>query len=98
MWGGDAAIGTAISPPFTIDGSLLRLRVAGGTDPKLRIELRVGDDVVRTAGVPAPASEAFRDRTWDVTDLRGKTVRIVAIDDATGSWGHLSLDEIWLLP
>jgi hypothetical protein len=96
MWGGDKAVGTARSPLFVIDAPTLTMRLGGGTDAELRVELHVNDRVVLTASAPRPASETLREVTWDLTPYLGQTARLVLIDDATGSWGHLTVDEVWL--
>jgi hypothetical protein len=96
MNGGDVATGKLTSPRFVIDGSRLSLRLSGGTDDKLRVELRAGTATLRVARNDHVASERFRVIEWDVSELRGVEVELVAIDDTTGSWGHLNLDEIWI--
>jgi len=94
--GGDAATGTLVSPEFTVSGSELSFRVSGGSDEdKLRVELRVGDKVVRAATNPVP-TERMTKITWDTRELVGKTARVALIDNATGSWGHLNVDEFWV--
>jgi len=97
--GGDVRTGTLISPPFVIDGSKISLRISGGADdPQLRAELRIDGKAVRSATPPAPPSERFSDVEWNVADLRGQTAAIALVDDSTVSWGHMSVDEIWLWP
>jgi hypothetical protein len=99
MHGGDAATGTLISAPFTIDADTIRMRVGGGGgDPGLRIELRIDGKPVRTASPPTPPSERFTDVSWYVPDLLGQTATIAAVDESNASWGHLNLDEIWIGP
>ncbi len=99
MHGGDAATGTLISPPFVVDGSRLTMRVGGGSDtPGIRVELRVADRVVRSASPRSPPSERLVEIAWDVADLRGQTATVALVDDSTGSWGHLNVDELWLWP
>ncbi len=96
MHGGDKATGTLESPPFSIDGKRLSFRISGGADPEaLRVELIVDGSVVHAASSPEN-DESMRKITWDVTALAGKQATIRLVDEATGSWGHLSVDEIWL--
>jgi hypothetical protein len=95
MHGGDSATGTLTSPEIDLDGVRLTLRLSGGRDEtRLRVELRVGDEIVHVA--TGENSERMRDVSWDVSAVRGLHARIVLIDQATGSWGHLQVDEIWL--
>jgi hypothetical protein len=96
--GGDAPTGTVTSPPFELDGGRLLLRLGGGTEPALRVELIVDGQVVRQVTKPSPPSDRFADVTVDVADLRGRTARLRLVDDATGAWGHLNVDEIWIAP
>jgi len=97
MHGGDAATGTLLSPPFAVDGNKISLRLGGGSDLRaLRAELRIGTDVAVVATPPSPPSELFSEVEWDVSGLRGKTARIALVDEGTGGWGHLNVDEIWL--
>ncbi len=96
---GDAAIGRVTSPPFQLDGDRITLRLAGGTNEQLlRVELVVEDAIARTAAALDPAGEEFRTVTWDVTRWRGKTAHLVLVDEATDSWGHLSVDDVILWP
>jgi len=52
----------------------------------------VEDKPVRSAeGVN---SENLTWRTWDVSGLKGRKARIRIVDEATGGWGHISVDQI----
>ena len=97
MHGGDVAIGRLSSPPFAIDGSKLSFKLGGGVDEtKLRVELRVDDQVVRAASVPKPGGDTLRQVTLDVSDLRGKQATLVFVDDSTLLGGHLDVDDVWI--
>ena len=98
MHGGDASTGTAMSPEFTIDGKTLRMRVGGGKHHGLRVEVLVAGENALVLWPPEPQSERFRDVELDVADLRGRVARMRFVDEATGAWGHLNVDEVWLLP
>jgi hypothetical protein len=98
MHGGDATTGTLTSPPFRLEGRRLHLRVGGGTEPSLRVELLVDGAVVRSLSPPPPPSERFRDVVFEIADLHGQTARLRLVDEATGAWGHLNVDEVLLLP
>jgi levanbiose-producing levanase len=54
--------------------------------------------VMRTVRPPDPDSERFRDVTIDVSNLVGATAQLRIVDEATGAWGHLDVDEVWLVP
>ncbi len=94
--GGDVATGTLRSPSFQLNRPTLRFRMGGGRDPaRLLVRLRVGDQVVRRA--TAHNSERFRPVTWDVRPWLGRSAVLEAVDASSKPWGHLQLDEVWLL-
>lgn len=96
MHGGDTAIGKLTSSQFVIAGEKISLLVAGGTDKAtLRAELVVDGKVVRTT-TPKIASEGMERVEWNVGDLQGRKAAIVLVDEATGSWGHINVDEVWM--
>ncbi|MCP4449477.1 MAG: hypothetical protein GY811_29705 [Myxococcales bacterium] len=92
--GGDAAKGTLRSPPFVIDSSSLSFRISGGSSENLRVELHVDSQVLKS--VTGDNSERMQDITWNLAAAEGKTATIVLIDDESGSWGHLNVDEFWI--
>jgi hypothetical protein len=96
--GGDKATGTLTSPDFAIHRKFITFLIGGGGFAgQTCMNLLVDGKVARTAtgqhtksggdGVLLPAS-------WDVSDLAGKTARIEIVDSATGSWGHITVDQI----
>jgi sucrose-6-phosphate hydrolase SacC (GH32 family) len=91
--GGDAAIGTLTSPPFTITRRYLSFLIGGGSSSRTRLELVVGNQVVvqRASG---DDSETLKWQSWDVSSLMGLQVVLRAVDEATGAWGHVLLDHI----
>ena len=94
--GGDAATGRLVSPSFELNRTHLWLRVAGGRDPKrLVVRLRVDGQVARLA--TGTNSERLRTVRWDVRRWKGRRATLEVVDSATGPWGHLLLDEVWLV-
>lgn len=90
---GDEAVGQLRSAAFPLEGDLLFLRVAGGRDPsRLRVELRVEDELVASA--TGNGSEIFGRHAWDISEHRGRSAVLLVIDDATGARGHIMVDEI----
>ncbi|GAA2159714.1 glycosyl hydrolase family 32 [Humibacillus xanthopallidus] len=94
---GDATTGTLASAPFTITRSRLGLLVGGGNHPwgqanPTAVVLKVDGQVVRSA--TGRDSETLAWQTWDVADLVGRQASIEVVDDNTGGWGHLLLDEV----
>ncbi|MEU0534705.1 glycoside hydrolase family 32 protein [Amycolatopsis tolypomycina] len=93
--GGDPATGTITSPPFTLDRNHLHFLLAGGNHPgRTSINLLVNGQVVRTAtgddtGVLKPVD-------WDVSGLQGQSAQVQVVDQETGAWGHLMVDQVLL--
>ncbi len=95
---GDDAIGTLTSPEFTIGRKYLRFLIGGGGFAgKTCINLLVDGRPVRTATGPNTkpgGSENLQPCQWDVSEFGGKQAVLQIIDDATGGWGHLNVDQI----
>ncbi len=93
--GGDAARGKLTSPSFPLDRPVMRMRIGGGRDPKLLVvRLRVDGKIVRST--TGHNSEQFREVVWDVRPWQGRNAVLELVDEATGAWGHLQLDEVFL--
>ncbi len=96
--GGDASVGTLTSPPFKIERKHIRFLIGGGKDlEKTCMNLLVEDRIVRkaTGNNDKPGgSEALEPAYWEVGELIGKTAVIQIVDNATGGWGHINVDEI----
>ncbi|MFD9249154.1 GH32 C-terminal domain-containing protein [Streptomyces bottropensis] len=96
---GDAGTGTLTSPEFTLDKRYVNFLIGGGNHPAgsadpTALELLVDGQVVRSA--TGKDAEALDIASWDVHDLAGKKARIRVVDDNTGGWGHLNVDQITL--
>ncbi|MGW5660678.1 GH32 C-terminal domain-containing protein [Streptomyces sp. NPDC003758] len=96
---GDASTGTLTSPAFTIDKKYLDFLIGGGyhpasSDAPTAVELIVDGKVVRSA--TGSNGEALNWASWDLSDLQGKQAQIKVVDDNTGGWGHLNLDQVVL--
>lgn len=91
--GGDASVGTATSPVFTIQRSHLAFLIGGGPHrDTVGIELIVdGNSVRRETG---PESETLQWAAWDVSEFAGRQARLRIFDRATGGWGHVNIDHI----
>ena len=91
--GGDGATGTLESPSFTIQRKYLNFMIGGGSHPlECFLELIVDGKPVRTAA--GIESEALSTTTFDLSAWPGKTARIRIVDNATGGWGHILVDQI----
>lgn len=90
---GDATTGRLTSPPFTIDRDFMNFKIGGGHDEaKECIRLVVDGKVVRTS--TGLNSEDLLWDTWSVREFAGKNAHIEIVDDGTGGWGHINVDQI----
>ncbi|MBI5537454.1 MAG: hypothetical protein HY898_32320 [Deltaproteobacteria bacterium] len=89
---GDKATGRLLSPPFALVGDKMIVRVGGGRDPdKLRVSLLI--DGKRVFYATGSNRENLGRRVWDIAPYKGKQARMEVVDIATGSWGHIMVDE-----
>jgi cytochrome c553/predicted DNA-binding ribbon-helix-helix protein len=90
---GDALTGTMTSREFKIDHTYITMLVGGGSHAgKTCVNLIINDKIVRTA-TGRDNNQMFPVR-WDVRELKGKAARIQIVDDATGGWGNIGVDDI----
>jgi len=95
LGGDDQLTGKLTSPEFTIDRRFITFLIGGGKfADKTCIDLLVDGKVVRTA--VGDQTEVLKPRNWNVTDLAGKEARIEIVDQLTGPWGHVNIDQIEL--
>ncbi|KAL4986818.1 glycosyl hydrolase [Aspergillus falconensis] len=90
---GDATTGTLTSTRFEISHKYINFLVGGGSNAEeTAIRLIVDGKPVRTS--TGSNSESLTWQTWDVSTLQGKSAVIEIIDNATGGWGHINVDQI----
>lgn len=90
---GDGAKGKLVSSRFVIDRDVLALSVGGGV-AGVHVELRVdGRRRFVAIGRNAPVMIPYQ---WDVSRFRGRRAQLIVVDDATGGWGHIHLDDVVL--
>ena len=90
--GGDGARGSATSPPFRIDRRYIHLLVCGGKDGQSRIELLIdGKPVERAVG---QNSRNLAATVWDVGARKGKEARLRLVDETSGGWGWIGVDQV----
>lgn len=96
--GGDKPKGTLTSPPFIIQRDFLKFLIGGGghqgqTCMNLLIEGRV---VLSATGpnLQPGGSEFLNWENWDVKQYRGQTAVLQIVDQASGGWGHINVDQI----
>jgi hypothetical protein len=97
---GDKSIGTLTSPPFAIQRKHLNFLIGGGNHPgKTGVQLLVDGKVVRTAtglSLKNPANQEVMDwQSWDVSEFAGKQAVFQIMDDQTGGWGHILVDQVF---
>ncbi|WP_159604945.1 GH32 C-terminal domain-containing protein [Agromyces humi] len=95
---GDDNLGDLTSPAFTIQPGEdhLSFLLGGGKrfNGTLEVRLLVDGEVVRTA--TGPEGGALNWQSWDVSEFAGRDVQFQVHDDATGGWGHLTVDHLVL--
>ncbi len=94
---GDASTGTITSPSFTIGSHYIDLLVGGGNHPwgssgPTAVNLIVGGKVVATAS--GQNAESLNWVSWNVTAYQGQPASIQIVDQNTGGWGHINVDQI----
>ena len=95
----DNGTGHISSPEFTITKDYINFLVGGGNHPypgtaankPTSVNLVVDGAVVRTK--TGRDAEALLWSNWDVRDLEGKTARLDIVDENTGGWGHINVDQ-----
>ena len=91
--GSDAPTGTLTSPAFTVSQNHIHFLLGGGAVSGIRVRLldAATSAELRTASNTANAS-TMSWKSWDVSDLVGRSVKIVAEDLSSSSWGQLGFD------
>jgi sucrose-6-phosphate hydrolase SacC (GH32 family) len=90
---GDGATGTLTSPEFRITRPHINFLIGGGGHVnETSFKLLVDGQPVRTA--TGDNDERLDWKSWDVTELQGRTARLRVVDQHTGGWGHLNVDHI----
>jgi len=91
---GDATTGTLTSPEFEISKPFLNFLIGGGSQKETRMDLQIGGKVVRSAS--GEDAERLAWRSWDVNEFKNEKAVLQIVDNATGGWGHINVDQIML--
>lgn len=92
-YGGDASTGTLTSPSFVITNNCINFLIGGGNHPGLTcINLVINSSVVATA--TGQNEEILKWAGWNVSQWQGQTANIQIVDNYTGGWGHIEIDQI----
>ena len=96
--GGDKSTGKLTSPAFTIERRFITFLIGGGGwANETCMNLLVDGHVVRTAtgnNSQPGGSEALAPAAWDVAEFAGRRATLAIIDQRTGGWGHINVDQI----
>lgn len=96
---GDDRQGTLTSPEFPITKNFISMLVGGGNRSAdsgqiLAAQLLINGSVVRS--LAGDNSGILNWKGWDVSEFAGQNARLRVVDQATGGWGHLTLDHVML--
>ena len=96
--GGDPPKGKLTSPEFTIERNYIKFLIGGGGHKgKTCMNLLIDGKVVLSAtggNMQAGGSEFLNWENWDVKKYKGKKAVLQIVDDASGGWGHVNVDQI----
>jgi quinoprotein glucose dehydrogenase len=91
--GGEASVGTLVSPEFTIKEAYIAFLIAGGDHAgKTAVQLVVDDKVEMEA--TGRRGLLFEPALFDVTKLKGRKAHLRVIDEEKGPWGFIAVDQI----
>ncbi|HVV71775.1 MAG TPA: GH116 family glycosyl-hydrolase, partial [Verrucomicrobiae bacterium] len=89
----DAATGTLTSRLFQIERDFITFLIGGGAHVgSTCVNLLIEGKVVLSA--TGREENRMHPLSWDVRPWAGKTARIELVDQATGPWGNIGLDDI----
>lgn len=89
----DEPTGIWISPPFVVNAAPMLLRVGGGGHPETYVALCCanGTELLTARGA---FSTTMRVVEWDLTPWIGERLFLKIVDRHSGSWGHITLDDV----
>lgn len=90
---GDEATGSLMSPDISITKDFIYFLIGGGNNiDKLAVRLLIDGEIVKSA--TGNNSETLKWHKWNISSYKGQTAKIEIIDDETGGWGHILVDQI----
>lgn len=96
--GGDKPTGKLTSPEFTIQRDYIKFLIGGGGHKgKTCMNLVIDGEVVLSAtgpNVQPGGSEFLNWENWDVRKFKGRKAVLQIVDNASGGWGHINVDQI----
>jgi sucrose-6-phosphate hydrolase SacC (GH32 family) len=90
---GDGPTGTLTSPKFKISRQYISFLIGGGDyEHDTCINLLINGKVVKSA--TGWKSDHLIPASWDVSKFLGQRAQIQIVDQASGDWGHINVDQI----
>ena len=89
---GDQTTGKLTSRTFTVERNFICFLVGGGHYRTTQIRLVVGGKVVRATS--GKDDEHLEPAFWEVREFLGHSAQIEIVDNQTGGWGHINIDQI----
>lgn len=92
--GTDKSTGSLTTPSFVIDRDYLSFFIGGGAHEGTALQLLIDGKVV--ASQSGLNIENLEQQALDLQPFKGKTAQIRLMDQVTGGWGHVNVDQIVL--
>jgi uncharacterized protein (DUF608 family) len=89
---GDDTTGKLTSKPFTIERRFIRFLIGGGSQNTTQIRLLVDGRIVRASA--GKDNERLEPALWDVSEFKDREAHLEIVDEQTGGWGHINVDQI----
>ena len=90
---GDGPTGTLTSPAFKIARKYISFLISGGDyERDTCLNLLVNGQIVKSA--TGWKSDRLAPASWDVRQFMGQTAQVQIVDEASGDWGHINVDQI----
>ena len=88
----DGQTGEIESPTVRLTSSTITFKIGGGAKARLELVDRATGKAL--AAATGENGEKMRTVIWNVPEAVGKNVFFRVVDDATGSWAHVTVDDI----
>jgi fructan beta-fructosidase len=90
---GDGPTGTLTSPGFKIKRNYISFLISGGDyERDTCLNLLVDGKIVRSA--TGWRSNRLVPDSWNVSQFLGRKARVQIVDEASGDWGHINVDQV----
>lgn len=90
---GDVPTGTLTSPEFKIARKYVSFLIGGGDyERHTCLNLIIHGKIVKSA--TGWKSDRLVPASWDVSRYAGQKAQVQLVDEASGDWGHINVDEI----